>query len=160
MRNGIFFVKRMPPVLSLSNFYGAGPANVHIESTGPGLCAIHRSSWNRYSRKSACRIMHSPGPTPRGHACPDLRTKGDTDRGSPFPLQASIKAHAPCEENAHSRRRQRLVGALQFRCRAGLASPPSEAARLFSCPNAPVLCDGVYYVQNRKQDGLAYIRIR
>ena len=115
----------MPPVLSLSNFYGAGPANVHIESTGPGLCAIHRSSWNRYSRKSACRIMHSPGPTPRGHACPDLRTKGDTDRGSPFPLQASIKAHAPCEENAHSRRRQRLVGALyNFGVEPGLPLPP------------------------------------
>ena len=53
MRNGIFFVKRMPPVLSLSNFYGAGPANVHIESTGPGLCAIHPSAWKENSAKFA-----------------------------------------------------------------------------------------------------------
>src|SRR5215211_5627948 len=29
---------------------------------GPSSCLIHRSAWNRYSRKSISRILHSPTP--------------------------------------------------------------------------------------------------
>ncbi len=43
----------------------------------------------------------------------DLRAMGDANRGSPIPLQAGIKAHAPREENAQLRYMQRLIRALQ-----------------------------------------------
>ena len=33
---------------------------------------------------------------------------GDATRGSPIPLQAGIKAHNLCEENAHLQHMQRL----------------------------------------------------
>jgi hypothetical protein len=55
-----------------------------------------------YLRSYAAR----PGPT-------DLRTMGDTTRGSPIPLHGGIKAHTLCEENVHLRHMQRLFKALQ-----------------------------------------------
>ena len=51
-------------------------------------------------------------------ACPDLRTMGDATGGSPIPLQAAIKAHFLCEQNAHLQHIRRLsarYSALQFR---------------------------------------------
>jgi hypothetical protein len=47
-----------------------------------------------------------------------------------------------------------------FGVEPGLPLPPSEAARLFSCPIAPVLGDNVSYVQNGRQRRPSYIRIR
>ena len=58
-------------------------------------------------------------------------------RGSPIPLQAAIKAHSLCEENAHLQHIQRLserYSALEFRCRAGLACSPLQGSPAFLLP--------------------------
>src|SRR5215213_9787496 len=62
---------------------------------------------------------------------------GDATGGSPIPLQAAIKTHALCEENAHLQHAQRLIRVLQcvtilLLSRACLY-PPSKAVRLFTC---------------------------
>ena len=69
---------------------------------------------------------------------------GDATRGSPIPLQAAIKAHPLCEENAHLRHMQRLIKALQsvtisLLSRACLY-PPSKEQPGFTLACAPVLC--------------------
>ncbi len=54
----------------------------------------------------------------QGYAAPTFALDGDATLGSPIPLQAAIKAHALCEENAHLRHMQRLSerhGALESR---------------------------------------------
>ena len=76
---------------------------------------------------------------------------GDATIGSPIPLQAAIKAHPLCEENAHLQHMQRLIRALQsvtISLSRACPYPPSKATRLFYClrPNA---ARGLSYVQHR-----------
>ena len=80
----------------------------------------------------------------QGYAAPTFALNGGRRlRGSPIPLQAAIKAHALCEENAHLQHTQGLsegYGALQSR-RAGLAYIPPPRRPGLPLARVPVLCD-------------------
>jgi hypothetical protein len=89
-----------------------------------------------------------PGPA-------DLRTMGDTTRGSPIPLQGGIKAHTLCEENVHLRHIRRLFEALQS-VRISLLRRaclfPLQGSPAFLLP-APRSCAVVFLMYNRQAHG-------
>ena len=86
---------------------------------------------------------------------------GDATGGSPIPLQAAIKAHSLCEENAYLQHMQRLIRALQkvtilLLSRACLYPPPRRPG--FSIARVPVLYDPLMYKQ--AYGDVSYIRLR
>ena len=83
------------------------------------------------------RCAIEPGIYPKVSLPRPSQTMGDATGGSPIPLQAAIKAHSLCEENAPLQHRQRLserYSALQFHG-AGLAYiPPLQGGPAFLLP--------------------------
>jgi len=111
--------------------------------TWTGTKRYSRTSPNRSSGKSTHEMLHNPGPMPQGQAALTFGQGGTPPEGPPSPSKPVSKHMPPAKKTPIRVVYKDWSKCYDFGVESGLPLSPSEAARLSSCPIAPVLCDGI-----------------